>query len=233
MYHSITIGTKNTWDDWHLIPASRPLFNPPSVKTNYIEIPGADGSLDVTTAIAGRPLFNNRTGSWSFYVENGYKEWSILYSEIMMYLHGQEMTAVLEDDPAYFYVGRFSVNQWRSDPGHSMIVINYNVDPYKYYSASDENWLWDPFNFETGYIRYYKNLVVTNTLTVNVVGDVMETIPTIVCSTNTVSVTFKGVTHQLTRGNNKFNDFIVSGEDNEFVFTGNGTISIDAVGGRL
>lgn len=233
MYHSITLGTKNTWDDWHLIPASRPLFNPPSVKTNYIEIPGADGSLDVTTAIAGRPLFNNRTGSWSFYVENGFKDWSVLYSEIMMYLHGQEMRAVLEDDAAYFYVGRFSVNQWKSDPGNSMIVINYNVDPYKYYSTSDEDWLWDPFNFETGLIRYYKNLVVLNSLTVNVVGDVMETIPTIVCSTDSVSVTFNGVTHQLARGSNRFNDFVISGDENEFTFTGNGTISIDAVGGRL
>ncbi len=43
MYHSITIGNKNTWDDWHLIPATRPLFNPPTVKTNMVNIPGGDG----------------------------------------------------------------------------------------------------------------------------------------------------------------------------------------------
>lgn len=36
MYHSITIGEKNTWDDWHLIPTSRPLVNPPSVNTHLI-----------------------------------------------------------------------------------------------------------------------------------------------------------------------------------------------------
>ena len=38
MYHSITIGDKNTWDDWHLIPATRPLFHPSliySVLTGY------------------------------------------------------------------------------------------------------------------------------------------------------------------------------------------------------
>ena len=63
MYHSITLGTKNTWDDWHLIPTSRPVVNPPSVKTNMIEIPGGDGVLDLTTALAGRVLYKNRTGA--------------------------------------------------------------------------------------------------------------------------------------------------------------------------
>ena len=46
MYHSITIGSKNTWDDWYLIPSSRPVVNPPKPKTKYIDIPGADGHLD-------------------------------------------------------------------------------------------------------------------------------------------------------------------------------------------
>ena len=63
MYHSITLGTKNTWDDCYLIPTSRPVVNPPSVKTNMIEIPGGDGVLDLTTALAGRVLYKNRTGA--------------------------------------------------------------------------------------------------------------------------------------------------------------------------
>lgn len=131
MYHSITIGDKNTWDDWHLIPATRPLFNPPTVKENMVNIPGGDGVLDLTASLAGRPTYNNRTGSWTFYVQNGFKDWSTLYSEIMVYLHGQTFKAILEDDPAYFYEGRFSVNQWKSDKDYSQIVINYNVGPIR------------------------------------------------------------------------------------------------------
>lgn len=60
MYHSITIGDKNTWDDWHLIPATRPLFNPPTVKENMVNIPGGDGVLDLTASLAGRPTYNNQ-----------------------------------------------------------------------------------------------------------------------------------------------------------------------------
>lgn len=131
MYHSITFGTKNTWDDWHLIPTSRPLFNPPSVKTNLIEIPGGDGALDLTTALAGRPLYKNRTGSLEFYVDNNFLDWTVLYSEIMVYLHGQKMRAVLEDDPSYYYEGRFAINAWKSNKERSSLVIDYDVNPYK------------------------------------------------------------------------------------------------------
>ena len=48
----------NTWNDWHLIPSSRPLINPPSFKSNYIDIPGANGSIDASTTILTYPRYN-------------------------------------------------------------------------------------------------------------------------------------------------------------------------------
>ena len=71
MYHSITFinsqnKEKNTWDDWYLIPSSRPVFNPPSVKTQYIDIPGANGQIDLTESLTGYPVYKNREGSWNF-----------------------------------------------------------------------------------------------------------------------------------------------------------------------
>ena len=233
MYHSITIGDKNTWDDWHLIPESRPLFNPPSVKFNYVEIPGADGVLDLTTAMTGKPLYNNRNGSWSFIVENGFKDWSELYSEVMAYLHGQRFRAILEDDPDYYYEGRFSVNQWRSDPQWSKIVIDYNVAPYKQYVIGEENWLWDTFNFETGIIRYYKNLVVNGSLNVIVIGDAMDTIPVIISSVSGMKVSAGGKEYTLSRGANRFSGLVIQNGENKLTFNGNGTISINLVWGRL
>lgn len=231
MYHSITIGEKNTWDDWHLIPASRPLFNPPPVKTNYVEIPGGDGVLDLTDALAGRPVFGNRTGSWTFFVENGFMDWSRLYSEIMCYLHGKTMKATLEDDPAYFYEGRFCVNQWKSDQQWSQIVIDYNVFPYKMADSSD--WLWDPFSFETGVIREYKNLSVNGSLSVIVSIEMMDSVPEITCSSSGMSVRFNGSVYELEAGRNVIDDIILKQGDNTLVFSGNGTISVEHMGGRL
>lgn len=234
MYHSITIGTKNTWDDWHLIPATRPLFNPPTVKTNMVNIPGGDGVLDLTTAIAGRPTYNNRTGSWTFYVQNGYRDWSALYSEIMVYLHGQEYRAILEDDPGYFYEGRFSVNQWKSDKDWSQIVIDYNVGPYKKeIDNTGSDWLWDPFNFETGIIRNYKNLSVLTSLTVVVEGDQMDSIPVIICSASGMSVRYEGTTYSLSKGANTNPNIVLHSGENTLIFYGQGIVTIENTGGRL
>ncbi len=233
MYHSITFGDKNTWDDWHLIPEKRPLFNPPPVKTSIIEIPGSDGLLDLTTALSGRPLYGNRTGSWDFVVEPGFKDWTLLYSEIMSHLHGQKMTAVLEDDPSYYYEGRFSVNKWDSDRDWSRITIDYSVGPFKNYAIGSDRWEWDTFNFETGIIRNYKNLVVAGNLSVTIVGEFIDTIPAITCSAAGMKVTYLGNTYNLNRGVNVLRDIVFNSGENILQFTGNGKVTIQAIGGRL
>ena len=238
MYHSITFGDKNTWDDWHLIPASRPVFAPPQVKTNTVEIPGGDGALDLTEALAGRPLYQNRTGSFTFYVQNGYKDWTALYSEIMAYLHGQYMRAVLEDDPAYFYEGRFSVNEWTSDKDYSSIVINYDVGPYKKNTNSTgTNWLWDTFNFETGIIRNYKDLPIDNTsedpFVISCYSEEMEVIPTITVTADGMSVRFKDETYSLSKGVNRIEEIVFQNGENELAFIGTGRVTIEFTGGRL
>jgi hypothetical protein len=234
MYHSITFGTKNTWDDWHLIPTSRPLFNPPSVKTNLIEIPGGDGALDLTTALAGRPLYKNRTGSLEFYVDNDFRDWTVLYSEIMVYLHGQKMRAVLEDDPSYYYEGRFAVNAWKSNKERSSLVIDYDVNPYKKdILGTDEEWIWDTFNFETGIIRYYKDLPVSGSLSVTVIVDMMPVSPTITTSAAGMTVTFSGETYNLSKGVNHVPEIVLPQGSNVLTFTGSGTITIGQTGGRL
>ena len=115
MYHSVTFGDKNTWDDWRLVPASRPVFNPPAQKVKTLAIPGGDGVIDLSQSLTGYPVYQNRTGSIEFIVMNDFKPWHMAYSDIMDFLHGQKLRAVLEDDPEYFYEGRFTVNAWKSE----------------------------------------------------------------------------------------------------------------------
>lgn len=177
-YHSITFGDKNTWDDWHLVPSSRPVFSPPALKKRSLEIPGASGSLDLTEMPSGYPTFENREGSIEFYVINDpddvhelwrkkdYGLWYDRYSTIMAYLHGQRMKAIIEDDRRYYYIGRFTVNEWRSEKDYSKIVIDYDLEPYKWsVSTSTEAWLWDPFNFDRDKVPQetdFKNIKVDN-----------------------------------------------------------------------
>lgn len=176
MYHSITFGDKNTFDDWHLVPKERPVFSPPTPKTNYVDIPGASSKLDFSEALTGYPTYENRTGTFDFYVLNGLDDiqnydLDRLYSEIADYLHGKRMHAVLEDDPDYYYEGRYAIDSWKAGSSanepRSVVTISYDVGPYKWYykDSTDSEWLWDPFDFNNDYISsgLYGSIPITTT----------------------------------------------------------------------
>ena len=55
MYHSITIGDKNTWDDWKMIPVSRPVVAPPVEKVLSVDVPGRDGTTYLSKSLTGYP----------------------------------------------------------------------------------------------------------------------------------------------------------------------------------
>ena len=233
--HSVKYGNYDSWEDWHLIPTSRPLFSPPSVKTKEVDIPGMDGVLDLTEVVAGRPTYGNRSGSHEFIVADGYSgwTWSEAYSAIMDILHGQNTYAILSDDPGYFYEGRFSVNQWKSDKSWSLITISYNVKPFKReLLTSMDEWEWDPFNFETGVIRSWNNIQVNGTKTVRLIGSRMPVSPTIVCSAD-MQMEYDGETYLLSSGSNTIPGFKLNDEEISVTFIGNGTVSVEYRGGRF
>ena len=158
---------RNTWNHFRLIPSSRPVINPPEFRSSFIEIPGADDFLDASTLLTGGyPLYGRRKGDIEFYVTRDYDSyytWSKVYSNMMSFLHGQIVKCVLMDDPAFYYRGRMTVNQWRSEKDWSKIVLNYDFEPYKYavFSTADE-WLWDPFDFVEGVITHPKDFFGEN-----------------------------------------------------------------------
>lgn len=153
MHHSITFGDKNTWDDWHLIPDTVPIINPPPPKIKKLDIPGGDGSIDLSEAVTGYPVYTDRTGSLRFTASREYGPWKRRFAEIKEYLHGRAMRMTLEDDPGWFWEGRFTVRDIGFTGFFGVIVIDYDLGPFKWYiTATDEPWLWDPFNFHTGVV---------------------------------------------------------------------------------
>lgn len=259
MYHSVTFGDKNTWDDWHLVPSSRPVFNPPTLKTKTLEIPGGDGVIDLSETLTGYPVYNNRTGSMEFIFVNDFyepvkthQEWYEVYSNITDYLHGQQLQAFLEDDKEYYYEGRFTVNNWKSDKNHSIITIDYDVGPYKWLIHSSlEDWLWDPFNFKTGVIpiNNFKNIAVTDTYKSHIFEKTLfgraPVCPSFIVSTTSgqgMYIRFVNpklgtdVTKRVSDGTTQIPEFIFLGEKVTIYFkciSGTGTVSIDFRQGRF
>ncbi len=152
--HSINIafndtnGTTeiNTWDDWHIVASTRPVITPPSPKTKFVDIPGGNGTLDLTEVLTNSVTYNDRTGDIEFIVLNpnisvveydvktlpaSYDRWAEVYSTIINSVHGKKVSLRLADDKDNFYSGRIWINQWQSDQEYSNITISYNLYPYK------------------------------------------------------------------------------------------------------
>lgn len=151
MYHSLNIGGKNTWEEWHIVPSSLPIIAQPSIKENLIDIAGTNGVLNATSLLTGHPLFGMREGSIEFYIldQNGdilfdEETWHNTYTSMLFYLHGKEYTMFAENDPLesarenenvriyrWRYEGMFSVSNMSQDRTFSKITLNYKLNPYR------------------------------------------------------------------------------------------------------
>lgn len=89
MIYGVTLGGKHTYRDWGLLPKTRPTIAPPKVRTNYVDVPGLDGALDLSEALTGRVGYQTRDFSAEFIVIDARNRWDALYSEILDTLHGQ------------------------------------------------------------------------------------------------------------------------------------------------
>lgn len=135
MYHSVIIRVDDTyidtWDDWKLIPSSPPVIAAPKERTNFVTVPGRDGTLDYSQSVARKAVYDNRTGKLEFYLENGYDgwDWETAYTTIIDTLKGKRIELALEDNPSHYYEGLLWVDTYKSDKGHSKITLEYILHP--------------------------------------------------------------------------------------------------------
>ena len=156
--HKVTFKIDNvsydSWEDWHLIPKSRPVITPPVERTSFVTVPGRHGKLDLSWALTGGPVYDNRTGNIDFYVDTSkWHGWHTAYMTILNALQGQSVQIRLTDDPSFIYKGLVYVDKWSSDERYSTISFKYDLYPFKHrITYTEDNWLWDPFDFENGVI---------------------------------------------------------------------------------
>lgn len=230
----VTIGEKHTLKDWNLGWTAITLGFP-EPKTYEQDVPGADGTLDITEAVTGGDVkYKNRSLSLEFETpDEDFFEWGSIVSDIANYLVGKKMKIILDTDPSFYYIGRLTIDVEKTDRINGKLVMSGEVDPYKYEVASPlEDWLWDDFNFETDIIREYGGIKVSGKYELNIYGRRKRVIPVIECDTP-MQVTYNRATYDLPKGKSKVFDIWLSEGDNLLTFTGNGTVSVDYRGGSL
>ena len=231
MAEYIIFGDKNTYKDYKLLIQSLTISTA-EPKEELVEVPGMDGSLDFSESLAGDTVFQNRTISISL-AKRKNKSCLNEYSQIQNNLHGRTMRIILSEEPNFFYYGKIRVKDYDKYAILHTIDIECSVDPYKYdLYASDEDWLWDSFDFETGIINETKQIKIEGSKEITIYGRRKKVIPKITCD-NPFKLTFNGQTYNLLAGTNYSPDIEICEGENILNFVGTGTVSIEYRGGSL
>lgn len=110
-------------------------ISPALPKTNYIDIVGGNGTLDLTE-VHGEVKYNDRDCSFTFTMhpscdltDEGFERKK---TEVSNALNGKQCKIILDKDSDYYYIGRCTVSDYLSDKRIRQIVITAKVAPYKY-----------------------------------------------------------------------------------------------------
>lgn len=129
MARGTNFGGVHSFYDLHLIQ-QKVEVDPAEPKLNMIEIPGADGAVDMTEQPAGRVTYKTRRVLWTFALYPG-EDWDAKHRQVSNALNGRRCDITLDTDPAYYYQGRLIVSKHKVDGLLRQIVVEAVCQPYK------------------------------------------------------------------------------------------------------
>lgn len=229
----VLINDKHTYRDWGLrwhtvkIPLPEP-------KTYTVDVPGADGEIDLTEALQGYVRYKRREIELGFDgSDRNFEEWAALVGSIANFCHGKKVRIQLDTDQEHYFEGRISIDPEKTVREGSGLVLTAICDPYRYRWGDGANWLWDPFSFIDGDIREHRDIDVIGTKTVVIPATIKPVSPTIICSAEMSVTTEDNTTYYLAPGTNHVPEIIFCGSEKTLVFNGQGVVTLEYQGGVL
>ncbi len=233
IFYSVSINEIHMFKRYKMALTEMHCVQPPKLKSNIVNMPASDGVLDLSEAVTGYPLYQNRVITMKFGSGRLKNEWPSLYSEIQKEFHGKKVKVIFDDDRGYYYSGRAAVSSYNRKGMVGTLVITVDADPYKYELYNGiEPWRWDPFSFVDGIIRNYSDIPIRGNGSITVVGRQKHAVPEIICSTP-MTLKCEGKTFQLLAGHTKLYELLLAEGEHVMSFTGNGTVSVMYRGGIL
>ena len=210
------LNGKHTFYDYGLYVGNANAVSPPEPKTQYIEVPGRNGDIDLTEALSGRTVYKNRTITLQLGGKKPPGEWDQFISDFLNEIHGKMVTVEFDRDPDWYYVGRATVeDDYERGNYIGRFTVKINAEPYKY-----------------SRIDRLPELTVDGSASQRAVGSPLRVVPEFVCSA-AMTLTLDGKTYDLAEGSNKLTDIVFEDKEYNLTFAGNGTVQVIYKRGRL
>lgn len=210
MERFIIFDMLNTWYDWRSILTAKEV-TPPEPKTNYVNLDGMSGSLDLSEALTGEITYNDRTFSASFWTDYGNRtDRERLLRDITAALHGRKVKIIDPDYPDHYFYGRVKIKSRK------------NIIPYAEYSieATCEPWRYsinESIRTITVDSEDMSKIVITN--------NGVKTLCPFITVTGTINLTYGNVNTTLTDGVYKISDVKLYHGSNVIGVSGSGAIT--------
>lgn len=228
----------HSFDTWGLLKYKPTVVSPPVKKSAFVDIPGANGAIDLMKSLAAQPVYKNRTVTDVFLAQGTAGERQRLLSALYKALDGGEYWIVVDGDTDHCFFGVPMVAAVEEHLRYTLITVAAEVEPFRYERYSSlEDMLWDDINFETTIIRDYKDIAVDGELLLSIPGTKMPVTPEFILDikdTGNLEVQLDGGKfYALSYSHNIFHDLIIDSGEHTLRFRGSGTVSVDYRGGDL
>ena len=198
----------NTWEDWRLTLTAKEV-PPPKPKTNYIDLDGRHGTLDLSEALTGEVVYEDRTVKAKFWTSEGTLDSRVqLIREIIAALHGRKVQIIEPDDPDHYFLGRVHIKPDAHDQVHDELTLEAVCEPWRYALTQEM------CRVE---VAGSKNAVIQN-------NGVKTLCPTIEVE-GSVTLDYNGGTVGLTTGSYKVSDLKLRRGINAVEVSGTGTVT--------
>ena len=210
----IRFGTKWARADYGLIvaPYAIPM---PEPQTNFVEIPGRDGALDLSEAF-GTVRYADRIIPLTLYARAPF---DALISAFAADVHGRRMNVIFDRDPTYYYDARITLEDVEKHAGYCELSLKCHAKPYKLE------------HFETTV-----TILPDGTATATLSNTRMPVVPTItVSAAMALTFTIAGVVYtiNLSAGTHVVPSLVLLEGDTEVEITGTGSITFTYRKGAL
>ncbi len=189
-------------------------------KTTYVDIPGADGSLDLTEA-HGEVKYSDRTITATLTMnpasDLSEAAWEEKKTEVSNRLNGLACKITLDKDPEFYWLGRCTVDSYKSNKRIRQFVVSAKVRPYKYRQTE----------------TVVSFALTGDETTVTIRNGRKSVCPEITCTNDGATIAFNGITHEFNAGTHKFLDIRLVEGNNQISIDGTGTITFKYQEGEL
>ena len=208
------IQTGVSFDDIHSfyelnLVLSKVEISPAEPKINLLDIPGGDGSLDLTE-VHGEVKYGDRTIKMTFtMLPQDRLTFEERKSAVANVLNGQRFKKItLDKDLDYYYQGRCVVDSTPEEKKIRQIIIIATVRPYKLKQKAT--------------VRTFSLTAAEQVVTLE--NERKTVIPSIECTNDNAVVVFNGNEHRLSAGTHRILDICLTAGDHELKLSGSGTI---------